>query len=88
MQKIISQLEKRLDLESGSCLRLQMEKESLDEALSRLKLADSWDKRISRSNIKGIGDAEYESEITAALPLRLVGTADILQLFDVWSVSV
>ncbi len=72
MQKVIDQLEKKLGLESGSCLRLQMEKESLDEALSRLKMADSWDKRISKSQIRGIGDFDYEVDATAPLPLRLV----------------
>eukprot|EP00794_Sanderia_malayensis_P005319 gene5319-5988_t len=72
MQTIIKELETKLELESGNCLRLQMEKESLDEALSRLKLADSWDKRISKSQLRSIGSAEIDIDATASLPLRLV----------------
>ena len=72
MQKVIDQLERKLGLESGSCLRLQMEKESLDEALSRLKLADSWDKRASKSNIRGFGDIDFEAGIATCYPSRRV----------------
>ena len=72
LQKIISQLERKLGLESGSCLRLQMEKESLDESLLRLKLADSWDKRLSKSNLRGIGDGGFDVALTENLPARLV----------------
>lgn len=38
-----------------------MEKESVDEAFSRLKLADSWEKRGYKSSIKGFGGIDIEA---------------------------
>ena len=76
MQNVIEQLEKKLGMETGTCLRLQMEKESLDEALSRLKRADSWEKRWKAGTSgRGIGEIEL-TDMT--LPPRLVSCLCII----------
>lgn len=72
LQKIISELEKKLGFQSGTCLRLQMEKESLDESLSRLKLADSWDKRTHKSNTKGLGGIDIEASYATSIAPKIV----------------
>lgn len=74
LQNVIEQLEKKLGFEAGTCLRLQMEKDALDEALARLKQADSWDKRSSKS-VKGtdFNGLEFDIEgLIMELPVRLV----------------
>ena len=72
MQKIITELEKKLGLEFGTCLKLQMEKESLDDAFLRLKLADSWDKRAGKSKIKGIGGIDIEATYATGFAPKIV----------------
>ena len=72
LQRIITELERKLGLESGTCLKLQMEKESLDDALTRLKLADSWDKRAYKSKIKGMGGIDIEAAYATGFSPKLV----------------
>ena len=72
LQKIIAELEKKLGLESGTCLKLQMEKETLDDEMARLKLADSWDKRAYKSNLKAIGGIDIEAAYATSFAPKIV----------------
>lgn len=74
LQRVIEQLEKKLGFEAGTCLRLQMEKYALDDALSRLKEAESWSKR-STMTAKGVDHDGVEFDIEGLImemPPRLV----------------
>lgn len=63
-----------MGFEAGTCLRLQMEKDALDNALARLKSADSFSRQFSK-DIKGndYKGVEFDLEgIIMELPQRLV----------------
>lgn len=48
---IIEQLEKKLGLEAGHSMRLQLEKDSLSDMLRKSSTFDAWDRMMSSGKI-------------------------------------
>lgn len=54
--------------------QMEMEKETLEESMARMREADSWQRMSPRAALLGIGDISFDAATSPAVRLLFIGT--------------